>query len=442
MSGIFDQLDPVFWYGLNNLVVAMPIVLLAWWTQTKFKSPFLSYLLWLLVLLKLVTPPFLSLPVLSFESGDPLLVATLSEAGEARAPGLDWKALLVGIWAIGSVAVVAWSVYCISRFNRLLHMTSAPAGEALQLDASASARRIGLSKTPILFETRANVPPMVWWIGGRVRIYLPTDLVSSLAPEQIRLIVAHELGHVRLFHHAVRWFEWLISVSLWWNPLAWWARKNLRVNEELCCDAFVVAKLGLPGRSYARSLLSALESLASPAIRPPAMATGINGGGFIERRIEMIMSQQPKSRASRMARYAILASAALLLPLGFSLAQDQNELQRVEDWLESGVNSAFLTQEQAEFMMRALRQRDTNVRRQDVERAEMTAEILELERALEEVLLVAETRPLTEAETLELEELQMARAQASNRIRDVQIQNDVRRKQEIRDRLEVQRASE
>jgi hypothetical protein len=37
------------------------------------------------------------------------------------------------------------------------------------------------------------------------------------------------------------------------------------------------------------------------------------------------------------------------------LAEDTGDLDRVQEWLESGINSAFLTEEQAEIMMRALR---------------------------------------------------------------------------------------
>jgi hypothetical protein len=69
----------------------------------------------------------------------------------------------------------------------------------------------------------------------------------------------------------------------------------------------------------------------------------------------MILSGQSLKETPRWLRGAVLVAAALVLPLGFSLAQDAGNLDRVEEWLESGVNSAFLTEQQAAIMLNALR---------------------------------------------------------------------------------------
>ena len=96
--------------------------------------------------------------------------------------------------------------------------------------------------------------------------------------------LAHELAHVRRRDYLVRWLEWLACVVFWWNPVVWWAQRNLRAAEEICCDELVISCLNPKPISYANSLLSAVEFLARPALRPPAMASEINSGGFLERR--------------------------------------------------------------------------------------------------------------------------------------------------------------
>jgi hypothetical protein len=79
------------------------------------------------------------------------------------------------------------------------------------------------------------------------------------------------------------------------------------------------------------------------------------GGGFIERRIRMILSGEKILPTPRWLRGLLMASAVLLLPPGLTLAQDaDDDLDMVRQWLESGVNSAFLTQEQADIMLRAV----------------------------------------------------------------------------------------
>lgn len=73
----------------------------------------------------------------------------------------------------------------------------------------------------------------------------------------------------------------------------------------------------------------------------------------------MILSGQSIRQTPRWVRGLVIASAAAVLPLGFTFAQDaEDDLERVEQWLESGVNSALLTQEQADIMLRALEASD------------------------------------------------------------------------------------
>ena len=66
----------------------------------------------------------------------------------------------------------------------------------------------------------------------------------------------------------------------------WWAQRNLRAMKEICCDDLVLSSLNPEPKSYASSLLAAVESLARPVLRTPAMASEINSGGYFERRFE------------------------------------------------------------------------------------------------------------------------------------------------------------
>ena len=69
----------------------------------------------------------------------------------------------------------------------------------------------------------------------------------------------------------------------------------------------------------------------------------------------MILSGKTIIQTPRWLRGLVIAAAAVVVPLGFTLAQDaDDDLEKVRQWLESGVNSAFLTQEQADIMLRAL----------------------------------------------------------------------------------------
>ena len=77
--------------------------------------------------------------------------------------------------------------------------------------------------------------------------------------------------------------------------------------------------------TYANSLLTVVQFLASPAIRPPTLASGINSGGFLERRFKMIVSEKPIEATPAWMRLAILLCALAVLPLGVAYAQTQEK---------------------------------------------------------------------------------------------------------------------
>lgn len=363
--------DILLQIGVSNVCVSLVLALAAWVVQESGKRPLLAHLLWLLVLAKLVTPPLFTLPLIDLSGtaataaalplpsgASPAAGAVLApehaafarDSGAASAAGDQLLFGLMLLWVIGSAWVFGWSLWRIGRFNRLLGMSSEPAPRALQDAAAKIAKRLQLRTIPTIHTTSAHVSPMVWWIGRGVRIILPAALSRQMNAAQVRWVLAHELAHVRRRDHIVRWLEWLACVCFWWNPVAWWARRNLRVNEEICCDALVLESLQPDRQVYASSLLSVVEFLAAPALRPPAMASRINGGGFLERRFEMIVSTRPLPRTPRWLRASILICAAGLLPLGLAHAQGK-DYKAVAAQIKASLEEGKITAEQAEKLV-------------------------------------------------------------------------------------------
>ena len=93
------------------------------------------------------------------------------------------------------------------------------------------------------------------------------------------------------------------------------------------------------------------ELLASSAIRPPVVASAINSGGELEKRLKMMIAQKCW-KVPAVLRLAIVAIATCVLPLGLINAQD---FDAVERRLGGAVESGELTLEQAQMMMKALR---------------------------------------------------------------------------------------
>lgn len=354
----------------SNWLVSSVLAAFAWFAQSKLRRPVIAHLLWLLVLVKLVTPPLFSLAVLpaSAEQAAPLMANVIVNHAAAASAALvpepvaaatmDATTVLLGLWLLGSVIVLIWSTFRIVRFHRLLTLASRPAPQDLTKRADQLAKTLGLKKTPSINITSARVTPMVWWVGGKVRVFIPEAMPAELGSNQMRWILAHELGHVRRRDHFVRWLEWLACVAFWWNPIAWLARRNLRANEEVCCDALVLRSLKGKPHSYANSLLAAVEFLASPGLRPPAMASEINSGGFLERRFRMIVSKTPIATTPRWLQAVLLVCTVAVMPLGLAYAQNP-DVGAVTKRLRKAVQAGEVSPLEARKMLRALKESNT-----------------------------------------------------------------------------------
>ena len=234
--------------GVSKLIFSLVLACGVWIVHRRARRCAVSYPLWLMVLVALLAPAIVSIPVL------PGAGPTGSATGAAGQIGV----LLVAVWLLGTGGLLGWTLLRALLFQRALRVAARLAPPELQREAADLGKNLGLARIPEIHTTRARVSPMVWWVGGRVRVLVPRFLVDELTRDELRAILAHELAHARRRDHLVRWVEWLACSVFWWNPVAWWARRQLRIAEEWCCDALGVAALrsgppATPGRCCAQS---------------------------------------------------------------------------------------------------------------------------------------------------------------------------------------------
>ncbi len=340
------MIDLFFQIVLNNVFFSLVLALIAATVGIIFKRPFLTHLLWLLVFVKLLTPPFLMIPIdqnMWIGETHPIINLDIVEQRSVRivqdngsheiinSPSkivsvgqIHGKHWLIFAWLSGSIIALIWSIRQVFRFHRLLKKESETGSPDIQSAAMKIAACLGLKTAPTIHTTSANISPMVWWVGGKVWVVMPTALINQMNETQLQWILSHELAHVRRRDYMIRWIEWFVCVCFWWNPVTWWARYNLRANEELCCDALVLFSMKPKPYSYGDSLLKAIEFLncPAPAQQPLTIASGINSGGLLNNRIKMIVSNDLNRSRLRWLRVCIMLGALIVLPLGLTNAQD------------------------------------------------------------------------------------------------------------------------
>ena len=368
-------------FAISNLLLSVPLALIAYAVHRSQRSPTLAHLLWVLVLAKLVTPPIFSVPIVSFPNISAQTASTpiqgtealfdietdlaivgshaFVEARPAAQPTISNGSLIafsrtgaLALWISGGLFVLFRSLKSVFRFNRRLRIACRRVDPVVQRLATEAAEQMGLRSSPEIYSVPAEITPLVWWIGGRAKVVIPEEIEQQLQPHEIKWILAHELAHIKRCDHLVRWLEWLACVVFWWNPIAWWARRCLRANEELCCDAMVLNALHPDPQRYGLLLLHIVELLTSSGIRPPAEACAIDSGGSLERRFRMIVSMNTIAKLPRWLSGGVLALAMGLLPFGIAYGQDYDAVERR---LGAAVADGEITLSQAQTMMRALR---------------------------------------------------------------------------------------
>ncbi|HUR19243.1 MAG TPA: M56 family metallopeptidase [Vicinamibacterales bacterium] len=341
------------WWIFQNLVtttVLAAAVALA--CRAGRIGPVARHALWVLVLVKFITPPLVVWP---WAAPDPFRLAALDVsvtdaqnqrfdrppmAAEATViestPGLPlaaeprpyaasdaaasvWPSLL-GIWFLGGLCLVAIEAARIARLSR--RISNSPPDPAIVARVAMLSAHLGLRRAPVLVVAEITSP--VVRALGRPRILWPSNLGQHLGNDLtdacVDGILVHELAHIKRRDHLIGWIELAAGVVWWWNPLFWSVRSALREQAELACDAWVISALPNGRRAYAESLLA----LSGATLLNPSMAAvGIRPASrrVLERRLVMIMQGQTSLRLPWVGLGSLALVAAATLPAWASAPQ-------------------------------------------------------------------------------------------------------------------------
>jgi RND family efflux transporter MFP subunit len=238
----------------------------------------------------------------------PLRAATWEFTSEKAVSGLALS------WLVG--AVVWWSVVGLNsaRFRRMIR-SARPAPAELRQGIGRVAERLGLRNIPKACVLPARMSPMVWVpFAGSPHLVLPEELWGLLDGAQRDTILAHELAHLKRRDHWVRRLEALACGLYWWDPVAWWARREVERAEERCCDAWVLWALPTAAGAYAEALVMTAAYLSGLRQPLPLGASGVGRISSLKGRLQMILSDPTTVSVKRTVPWALLVLGASSLP--------------------------------------------------------------------------------------------------------------------------------
>jgi len=224
--------------------------------------------------------------------------ATLRSFGEIAHDALPNVVLLwlVGVTILSIRLVVSWT-----RIKKLaLH--ASPATETWQRTLSRFGNALALRRGVAILESAAvEVPTVIGWL--KPLILLPMSTISALEPEEIEMLLAHELAHIRRHDFFVNLMQTAVETLMFYHPAVWWISHRIRVEREHCCDDMAIETCGSALR-YARALTHLEELRAHQA----ELALAANGGSLLTRIRRLVTSND--DTASDTSRWG--AAAAVL----------------------------------------------------------------------------------------------------------------------------------
>ncbi|MFN0132384.1 MAG: M56 family metallopeptidase [Phycisphaerales bacterium] len=250
------------------------------------------------------------------------------------------------IWLAG---VLVMSVLIVCRFftaRRVIsHAVEAP--DDIRAIVARCAERAGLAHPPQTLVSDRRISPMIT-CGLRPRLILPADLWRELDVESRHAVVLHEMAHLRRLDHRLRWLESIVGVLYWWHPIVWWARRRLRDEAELCCDAWVTSLIPERRRAYAEALITTKSFLSVPGTSgTPGLAVMSSRTRHLARRLTMVMTQRvaPKSSILGVAlALSVALAGAFVMP---SLACPPTEEEKAAQAEKTAAKSAGKAAEKA-----------------------------------------------------------------------------------------------
>ncbi|MCA9436921.1 MAG: M48 family metalloprotease, partial [Candidatus Omnitrophica bacterium] len=287
------------WQSTLVAVILLAIVALG----RRLPSP-LRYGLLLIALLKFAVPPMLSLPTGLFawapppqavavytpavsipDARPPMQPATFTPPStgiEDRTPtgsggtqpettatgivsvesssSLTWNAQLMVVHILGSLCCLLFIGFQVLRFRRSLRGAQEVREGDIYTIHQDLCEQFKFRRIPRLLITEEETSPAAFGLFRRT-ILLSESTVRKQSTDSIRMILAHELAHLKRWDLWINWLQLLLFTLWWFNPVYWYLSKKIRQSREDCCDDTLLSLDIGTGETYCDTLISAAEDL-------------------------------------------------------------------------------------------------------------------------------------------------------------------------------------
>jgi beta-lactamase regulating signal transducer with metallopeptidase domain len=387
-SGFCDYAGSMF-VQAGLLIVALLIIDLL--IRKRVRATF-RYWMWMLVFVKLVLPPTLSLPtgigywlgdhfvadpiaahqpadvtqldpvvetappviaqtpyepVIPAVSDSPITSAPSDSPVAANLNALTWQGILFGFWIVGVLVITALLVQRIFFVRRLMAQ-SEPVKNGLVQVLDQCRRQLGLRRN-IQLRLSHNVASPAACGLFHPAILMPKGIVEKLSQEKLRAVLIHELAHIKRGDLWINCVQTFLQIAYFYNPLIWLANVVVRRIREQAVDEMVLVALGAEAKSYSNTLIDVAEMAFSQPALGLRLVGVVESKKALQGRIRRMLVQPiPKSaRLGALGVLTVLFFGVVLLPMARAQKQPVDNTSGVldsdKDGLENGLEAELGT---------------------------------------------------------------------------------------------------
>jgi HEAT repeat protein/beta-lactamase regulating signal transducer with metallopeptidase domain len=229
---------------------------------------------------------------------------------------VSWLTILFGVWAIGVLLIVGRVIAGICAVRWMSRRTERVLDAPWLEQARSLAAELGISSRIVFLRSCGAAMPMAWGLL-RPAVLMPAE-ADHWPAERLRIVLLHELAHVKRRDCLTHMVAQLSCALHWFNPLAWMAARHARTERERACDDLVLAA-GTRGPDYADQLIEIARVMRAgrfPAILAGASLAMAHRSELEGRLMAILDPTVPRAGLSRQRTSAAATICALaVLPL-------------------------------------------------------------------------------------------------------------------------------
>ncbi len=223
--------------------------------------------------------------------------------------------LLCSIWMIGIIVMILLVIHSWQRLNRLKKSALPLQNRQVFSIFEKCKTTLHITSDISIYSTAFLKSPITVGVL-HPQIYIPLHMISDFNENDIRYILLHELQHYKYKDAIPNCLMNIVGILYWFNPVIWYALKEMRTDREVACDSAVLKNLTETDyRPYGNTLINFVQKIS---LSPFPFVSGLGGSmKQIKKRIINIASYQPHTRKQNILGISVYSLIAILL-LGFA----------------------------------------------------------------------------------------------------------------------------